>query len=283
MKSQELELGVFVSGFFLGILVANTPQIVTESKATGNWRETQSTSYPMPQNKLCQIAKLITVKVFNGNSWGSGVLISKQEPLKYSLITSGHVLDKEKEFFIVETPDGHKQSASILVRFDHGKQTGNDLAILQFDSPKIYKVATLGQWSKSEEVMAAGFPVNVNSSVKGSQGFICTRLGQVSRKLEQPMEQGYQLGYFITIRNGMSGGPLLNDKGKVVGINGMAEPAIFTNPDLYLYRDKTRVSESIELPPEQSLKLLANSSWAIPSDTIVYLSPRQLNLILRDY
>ena len=282
MKLRWSTLRVFVSSLLLGILIAHTPKVVTYAQATLKLFLPKQNSPQLSQEQLCQVAKGVTVKILGGDAWGSGVLISQRDSSKYSLITNGHVLKGEGEFFSIETPDGQKHSASLLVRFDHGQATGNDLAILQFDSPKSYQIATLKQWTEPDKVMAAGFPVAPEPSLADSQGFVCTQLGKVFRKLEQPMQQGYQLGYFISVRNGMSGGPLLDEKGRVVGINGMAEPAIFTNPDLYRYRDGTRVSESIDLAPERAMAFLSSSSWAIPSETIIYLSPEGLNLTLKD-
>ena len=215
----------------------------------------------------------------NQNSWGTGILVQRQNSSKYSLITSAHVLNREQEFFTIETPDHQKHKASTLVRFDHGKQTGSDLAFLQFNSSNSYQVAVLGEWDQSSKVIAGGFPNNIDL-LEQDQTFLCTELGKVFQKLEQPMQDGYQIGSFLGIHNGMSGGPLLNMQGEVIGMNGLAEPAIFNNPDLYLYRNGTRVTESMKLPPERALKLLASSSWSIPSDTIISLSPKQLSLKL---
>jgi hypothetical protein len=231
------------------------------------------------QNKLCSTAKLSTVKVLGGTPWGSGILVKKHGS-RYSVVTNGHVLAGNQERYTVETYDGKAHQAFVLVRFDHSEVTGNDLVILQFDSSTNYEVATLAKWAEEEKVMAAGFPVNPDSSVSDPQGFMCSELASVSRKLPKPMQNGYQLGYLFSIPNGMSGGALFNEQGKVVGINGMGDPAIFTNPDIYLYRDGRRVSDSLGLPATQALDLLYSSSWAIPSETIEYLAPQGLNLTL---
>ena len=279
MKLSRLRVGVFISSFLIGILLANIPNLITCAQANLNDLSQEQTSGRLSQNQLCELAKSITVKVLSGNTWGSGILIGKDD-LKYSLITNGHVLKEEKEFFTVETYDSQRHSAFVLVRFDHGEITGNDLAILQFESPRNLIVATLAQWNKPNKVMAAGFPLDPEPSLSDTQGFMCTPLAEVFRKLDRPMKEGYQLGYFLSIRNGMSGGPLFNDRGQVVGINGMGDPAIFSNPEVYLYRDGSRVSESINLPAERALELLASASWAIPSESIIYFSPDGLNLTL---
>ena len=164
------------------------------------------------------------------------------------------------------------------MNFHHNQITGNDLAILQFNSLKNYPIVSLAKWQKEERVMAIGFPmdVNVTSSKKG--GLTCTKLGEVSKYLARPMRSGYQIGYKLTVFNGMSGGPLLNNHGQLVGIIGMGEPIIFVNPDIYLYKDGSRVTESLDISSEKALDFLSSLSWAIPSETLVDLSPSELGL-----
>ncbi|MGB3513323.1 MAG: serine protease [Microcoleaceae cyanobacterium] len=231
------------------------------------------------QKQLCQTAAKFTMKIFSGEAWGSGILVQKQGNI-YTLVTNGHVLKDKTEKIIVETWDSQKDQASLLVNFNHGQGTGNDLAILQFDSAKNYPVASLAKWKKGERVIAAGFPIDVNITNFHNGGLTCTKLGNVSQKLIKPMQSGYQIGYNLTIYNGMSGGPLLNNRGQLIGIIGMGEPIIFINRDIYLYKDGSRVTESLAISPGQALDFLSGLSWAIPSETLVYLSPSGLKLNL---
>lgn len=279
MKWRWSIIGGFVNGFWVGILTSYLSQGIAQNPLKLIFPKV--TVQPLSQKELCQIAKTITVKVLNQESWGSGILISKKGDSKYSLLTNGHVLKDNKHTFTIETSDGQKHTASLLVRFDHSQAKGSDLAILQFDSYKPYKTAKFAQWTAPEKVMAAGFPLAPESSQSDLQGLTCTPLGIISRRLDKPMQNGYQLGYFLTVQNGMSGGPLLSDHGQVVGINGMAEPAIFINPDVYLYRDGKRVSETLGLSPDKALKLLSTSSWAISAETFVDLAPQGLKIVLR--
>lgn len=276
MKLHWSKLRVCVSGLLLGMLLTQTLSFVVYAQASLN---SLLNLGQLSQEQICSLAKLSTVKAVGGTPWGSGVLVAKHGS-RYSLVTNGHILEGDKERYTVKTHDDRQYQAFVLVRFDHGQSFGNDLAILQFDSPINYEIATLAQWTQGEKVMAVGYPVNSDTSTSDPKGLMCSELVSVSRKLPKPMQQGYQLGYLLSIPNGMSGGPLFNDQGKVVGINGMGDPAIFTNPDIYLYRDGGRVSNSLGLPLTQALDLLYNSSWAIPSETIEYLAPHGLNLTL---
>lgn len=275
-------LGLCASSSFLGTLLVHTlvSSVGTFSYIAKVFPSSQVQQYS--NSELCRLAKEITVKVFSTDrsSWGSGILVGKHGS-QYSLITNGHVLEEGKQTFTIQTIDGREYQANLLVRFDHGKKTGNDLAFLQFKSSINYEIASLGQWSNSasSKVMAAGFPVNSNSLPTDADDFMCTDMGQVSYNLDRHMQNGYKLGYFLSIPTGMSGGPLLDQRGYVVGINGLGDP-IFSNQDLYLYRDGERVSNSLPGTPKEVMESLAQSSWAIPSETIVYYSPKGLDLEL---
>ena len=229
------------------------------------------------EKQLCQTAAKFTVKIISGEGWGTGILVQKQENV-YTLVTNDHVLRDKTENFVVETEDGEKHQASLLVSFHHNQITGNDLAILQFNSQKNYPIVSLAKLQKEERVMAVGFPIDVNVTSSKKGGLTCTKLGEVSKYLARPMRSGYQIGYKLTVFNGMSGGPLLNNHGQLVGIIGMGEPIIFVNPDIYLYKDGSRVTESLDISSEKALDFLSSLSWAIPSETLVYLSPSGLGL-----
>jgi len=215
----------------------------------------------------CVRAKLITVKVKKDKNWGSGFIL-KKEGIKYTVVTNAHVLQKSETKYTVETHDKKDHSAIVLGRFDQDKRKGDDVAILQFYSFNNYSIANLESIKKDQKVLASGFPLE--SSPYRPLGFFCTELASVSFDLGKPMEEGYQLGYFLSLPNGMSGGPLLNSQGKVVGINGKGDPAIFVNPNLYRYKDGLLVDESLDL--------LSTSSWAIPSKTIINLTSKLINL-----
>jgi len=231
------------------------------------------------EKSFCQTAAKFTVKIISGQGWGTGILVQKQENV-YTLVTNGHVLKDKMEKFVVETEEGQQYQGSLLVNFHHGKVTGHDLAILQFNSQKSYPIASLVRWQKGERVMAVGFPMDVNVTNSKKGGLTCTKFGEVSKYLAKPMRSGYQIGYKLTIFNGMSGGPLLNNDGQLVGIIGIGQPIIFVNPDIYLYKDGSRVTESLGTSLEEALDFLSSLSWAIPSETLVDLSPSGLDLNL---
>ena len=58
----------------------------------------------------------------------------------------------------------------------------------------------------------------------------------------------------------MSGGPVLNEVGQVIAINGLHSEPLWGNP--YEWDDGT-------LPADNLFPVLAGSSWAIPAETIL--------------
>ena len=219
-------------------------------------------SAPLSQQQVCQKAKQITVKVISGNGAGSGILIYRQGTT-YKVATNAHVVRKKDNK--VQTPDGKRHQIEYVRTLDKEDQTGDDLAIIQFKSTNNYPVANqlreaLTSLKEGEdEVIAAGFPFDPNTSVSGN--FECTNPGRISHVLPRPMNLGYQVGYRIDIKKGMSGGPLLNMQGEVVGINGLHSYPLWGGNDSsqYTFKDDTPVN----LPTEE----LISSSWAIPIET----------------
>lgn len=220
-------------------------------------------------SKLCDLAKEIAVKVVSSKSSGSGVIVNQQGSL-YTLLTSEHVLEPQISTYTVITVEGEDHQAQVLQRFNQSKVSGSDLALLQFRSSNPYKSATLAEWKAGEKVFAFGFPVGTNPSIQ--KGSLCTPLIADTRKLPQPMTEGYQLGSLWGGKIGMSGGPLMNEQGQVVGINGKAQPAIFMNDSLFRYRNGSPVA----LP----LDVLSQYSWAIPINRELLRSfPPQLSML----
>ncbi|MBW4616501.1 MAG: serine protease [Desmonostoc vinosum HA7617-LM4] len=211
-----------------------------------------------PQSeKLYQQAQSITVKVMSKEFLGSGILLRKQGSV-YTVLTNAHVLQAGEPPYRIQVSNGRIYTAKLARSLNLGK---NDLALLQFKSADIvYTVATIGSKAAvGQEVFVAGFP----ASEEGSEGkdFTFTP-GKVSLVLPKPLEGGYQLGYTNAIANGMSGGPLLNRRGQVVGINGMQADPLWDVPSVFA--DGSKVDERLH-------KIIVRLSWAVPMDRVVQM------------
>lgn len=86
----------------------------------------------------------------------------------------------------------------------------NDIAILQFDEEKVaqpLELDTDGRLKRSQPVVAIGSPAGLMNTVS---------LGNISAFYKKDGKDWIQ--FTAPISSGSSGGPLLNDKGKVIGI-----------------------------------------------------------------
>jgi S1-C subfamily serine protease len=199
-------------------------------------------------------ARAIAVKVLSGYGVGSGILIKKQGQT-YTILTNNHVL-AVGESHRIQTPDGKIYQGELLRNrsFD-----GNDLVLLQFRSTREYSVARLvsSPVEVGDKVFATGFPGQEGSEKRGFE-FL---LGTVSFLSPKALVGGYQIGYSNPVEKGMSGGPLLNSRAEVVGINGMHAYPLWGDP--YVFKDGSK--------PNLPRDLMIESSWAIPIETFVQL------------
>ncbi|WP_017719032.1 S1 family peptidase [Kamptonema formosum] len=260
MKKCGLLIGVACLG---SVFVALPGQAVNEcvsvpvlSESQAAERTPQKTTASAQQ--LAKLAQSITVKVLSGHSNGSGILIQRQAQV-YTVLTNEHVLTLGAPYRI-QTPDGRSYEAEVLKTVSF---KGNDLALLQFSSAENYTLASLGSLSSvavGEPVVAAGFPFGASAS--GGSGFVVTA-GQISLLPEKAIPRGYQIGYTNDIQKGMSGGPVLNSKGQVVGVNGMHAYPLWGDP--YVFADGSK-------PCQATREVMSRSSWAIPVGTFMRLA-----------
>ena len=227
----------------------------------------EKTSTKLGAKRLRSLARAITVKVLGKKDkfLGSGILVNRQGS-NYTVVTNAHVLDVEDTLYRVQTVDGRifkAQRTQKLQNLPTNLFPKEDLAILRFDSPSHdYQIAALESIKKSNlgsRVFAAGFPFAIEGD--RDTGFVL-KSGQLSWVLDKALEGGYQVGYTNDIQKGMSGGPLLNQAGKVVAINGMHANPLWGEP--YVYQDGTE-------PVAKLRKRMTQYSWGIPIETFINL------------
>ena len=218
-----------------------------------------------------EVARQITVRILGDSSSGSGVIV-KQQQNTYTVLTSAHVVaDSPGEGYTILTGDGFIHLAK---RLHIARLKGIDLALIQFTSSHSYQVAELGNANDvgvGAVVYATGFPnwrsisidIIGNTHNWGLKAFSLT-VGRVSIMLNKPLQEGYQLGYTNEIEGGMSGGPVLNNQGKLVGINGRLKYP-FQGINAFVFIDGT-------LPSELLFQQMETLSWAIPITTFQQLT-----------
>jgi len=157
------------------------------------------------------IGREITVRI-DGGAGGSGVIVDRKDNT-YFVLTNHHVV-RNPDRYEVETSDGSRYPV-----YQMQELPGFDLALVQFQSKKIYRVAEFGnsdQLAGGAKVYATGFPVPGPEREQRSYRFSA---GQFQRY--QPTgDNGYTMVYNSEVIPGMSGGPVLDGIGRVVGING---------------------------------------------------------------
>jgi tetratricopeptide (TPR) repeat protein len=164
-----------------------------------------------------RIAKAVTVTIDSPNSPGSGVLLQKNGN-SYTVLTAAHVVKDRQQSFKVITNDGKEYKVTSI------KSTKNaDLAVVKFESTVTYPVSKLGdptQASEGATVYVAGFPVATQTITASIYNFT---EGKVTANASRPLADGYSLVYNNNTLPGMSGGPVLNDRGELIAIHGKGD------------------------------------------------------------
>ncbi len=164
-----------------------------------------------------KIAEQITVLI-DGQNPGSGVIIAKAGNTYY-VLTAEHVVRTEDEYKVV-TPDGLRYP----LKYSTVKKLPKvDLAVLQFTSDKNYSIAKIAdsdQVTPGVKVYINGFPNPGSAIIQRIPQFTD---GSISAHPKTPQPDGYALIYTNLTRVGMSGGPVLDGNGNLVGIHGRAD------------------------------------------------------------
>ncbi|MGK7920168.1 MAG: serine protease [Trichodesmium sp.] len=217
---------------------------------------------------ISNIAQKVTVRIFTDNSAGSGVII-KREGNIYTIVTNHHVIENNSnKLYPVMSGDGITHQATLVST----PQMGNlDVALLQFTSDRPYEVVEIAKTNQplvGETVFAAGFPnwyqpdsLQMSSTrAWGSRAFRLT-LGSVGMLPSRTLSQGYQLGYTNDIKSGMSGGPIFNSQGQLIGINGRSKHPI-GGIGAFAFADGSQ-------PSFEQFKKMESLSWGIPISRII--------------
>lgn len=150
---------------------------------------------------------------YDQRSLGSGIIVQKKGEDLYYVLTNEHVISNADEVFV--TTHTNEQFEAEIV----GVDTGRDLAIISFETKSPYQVAMLGDSDKlnpGDIVFAVGNPYGFQFTITFG---IVSALNRNSRVVRN---KGTLTDYIQTdaaVNRGNSGGPLVNIKGEVVGIN----------------------------------------------------------------
>lgn len=224
--------------------------------------------------KVNQVASDISVRILDQNFLGSGFIV-QQTNQEYIVITNQHVLRAGEAPYSIETVDGKTYLAEVITDMNTSDYQ-YDLAILKFKADTAYTTAKIGKsfnLEVGEPVFAAGFPyqeakpekvpaIFAESNVISSRE-LALKGGRVAIILNQALEEGYQIGYTNDVKKGMSGGPLLNSQGEVIGINGKHAYPLWESPEIY--QDGSEPCPALQ-------ELITRSSLAIPIEKSIELN-----------
>ena len=170
--------------------------------------------------------------IIQGEKTGSGVILARNGNTYY-VLTALHVVLKRGGFHAVATPDGRvhyvdaSSNSSAIIPL--GSLTGNlgeqinglDLALLKFESDRSYPVTRIAseRVRKNESVFVSGWlnPSDLRRTTRFRRltpGYIREIANSSST------DGGYSLLYSNQTGAGMSGGPIFNARGQLIGIHG---------------------------------------------------------------
>ena len=186
-----------------------------------------STHIPAANAKTAQevarIAIATTVQINDPTgSGGSGVIVAKQGNT-YLVLTANHVVSDTGARYTIRTAQGKDYAVSNVQRLQQNK-AAPDLAVVRFTSSDALTVAVLSnsdQATAGADIFVSGYPSPGIGSTARTHEF--TNGIVTSRPSNRP--QGYTLRYNAVTRSGMSGGPVFDVGGRVIGIHGQGDIA----------------------------------------------------------
>ncbi|CDG82266.1 DegQ family serine endoprotease [Janthinobacterium agaricidamnosum] len=185
--SDEAEMQEFLRRFFGGAL---PPQLSPGQPSPRQQAPRRGRPAPVPQEQEVQ------------RGVGSGFIISADG----YVLTNAHVVDGADEVYVTLT-DKREFKAKVL-----GADARTDVALLKIEGASLPRL-TMGDSSKirvGEWVIAIGSPFNLENSVTA---------GIISAKSRDTGDYLPLIQSDVAVNPGNSGGPLINMRGEVIGIN----------------------------------------------------------------
>jgi serine protease Do len=162
---------------------------------------------PTPTNTANRVytkANPAVVTVRSNRGHGSGFIIKADG----YIITNAHVVAGAPAVVTVMMADGKTEIPADIVGF---APKGMDLALLKINRPGKLPTVTLGNSQSiqvGDDIYAIGTPLQEDNQSTFTAGMVSAL-----------REKGLIIQHNATINQGSSGGPLLNDKGEVIGVN----------------------------------------------------------------
>ena len=152
----------------------------------------------------------VTAKDEFGGCIGSGFVIDKEG----HVVTNNHVATAAADL-LVTLADDHTVPANVV-----GTDPGSDLAVLQIDvPPEELTVAVLGESASlqvGQRAIAIGNPFGLERTITTG---VISSLGRTLERDDSDFQLAQVIQTDAAINPGNSGGPLLDSRGRVIGVN----------------------------------------------------------------
>ena len=184
---------------------------------------------------------------------GTGTIVARNSDVHY-VLTAKHVVDNPTDYSI-RTLDG----ATRAVNEEDIVKLQDDLAVIAFSDTKAYSIATLytkcfyaskiesgplsyeassdsAFCSNSKDLtdlsslFVLGYPIrdaDINGAIKVTAGRFVDR-NPNSLEAQIPYQKGYELLYTNDTNRGMSGSPIFDVNGQLIGVHGQSEKELFS-------------------------------------------------------
>lgn len=214
-------------------------------------------------NQVCEKGGLAVVTIKDGNGHGSGFLVSNDG----LIITNAHVIDGNPSVITVVFKDG-KQVPADVVGFAMG---GIDLAAVKIQNRKnlpALSLASRGSAKVGYHVFAIGTPLDPKYRDTCTQGDISS------------LREDGTIQHNASLNPGNSGGPLLNKKGEVIGVNvSVAIARVYDGDDHIAGFTPSGTGINFAIPVEKVESFLSDVSKKRVSDKSTVVKPTKESTI----